>query len=120
MNCVDILLDLWDRGDVTGDGGLLGQSTVGDGGLSEECSFSVSAGTHEAVLTLSSSGETRGCSLPMSLISLAHDDFEKTPTDQGQRRSQLHFRLAHGCHVQHMRSGIWAVQVVYTQQFSWD
>ena len=60
MNRVGILLDRWGRGDVAGDGGLLEQSAVGDGGLGEECSFSVSAGTHEAVSTLSSSEETRG------------------------------------------------------------
>ena len=40
-----IHLDHWGRGDVAGDGGLLGQSAVGDGGLGEECSFSVSSGT---------------------------------------------------------------------------
>ena len=55
-----ILLDHWGRGDVADDGGLLEQSAVGDGGPGEECSFSVSAGTHEAVSTLSSSEETRG------------------------------------------------------------
>ena len=31
-----------------------------DGALSEECSFSVSAGTYQAVSTLSSSEEIRG------------------------------------------------------------
>ena len=41
MNRVGILIDRWGCGDVAGDGGLLGQSTVGDGELSEECSFSV-------------------------------------------------------------------------------
>ena len=60
MNRVGIRLDRRGRGDVAGDGGLLGQSAVGDGGLGEECSFSVSAGTPEAVSTLSSSEETRG------------------------------------------------------------
>ena len=73
-----ILLDCWGC-DVAGDGELLGQSTVGDGGLGEECSFSVSVVTHEAVSTLSSSEETTGkqeCSPPVSLISLSHDDSE--------------------------------------------
>ena len=60
MNRVGILLDRWGRGDVAGDGGSLGQSTVGDGGLGEECSFAVSADIHEAVSPLPSSEETRG------------------------------------------------------------
>ena len=59
------------------------------------------------------------CSPPMSLMSLWHDDSEKTPTDQDQRRSHLHFRFAHGCHLQYIRSGIWAVEVVYVWLFSW-
>ena len=84
-----ILLNCWGRGDVAGDGGLLGQSTVGDGALSEACSFSVSAGTHEVVSTLSSSEET------VFLISLSHDDSEKTLTYQSQRRlrrNKFHIR----------------------------
>ena len=37
MNRVGIRLDRWGPGNVAGDGGLLGQSAVGDGGLGEEC-----------------------------------------------------------------------------------